>query len=71
MEIIQHLLLSQYCTIEYQGNTLDFGKEEWNKINYCEEMNKVFGFDFLNIEEPNKFQVLFVDCSPRLMHCGV
>ena len=23
-------------TIEYQGNTLDFGKEEWNKINYSE-----------------------------------
>jgi len=48
-------------TIEYQGNTLDFGKEEWNKINYCEEMNKVFGFDFLNIEEPEELKQKIVE----------
>lgn len=38
--------------IEYQGLTLDFGKEKWDKINYCEAMEKVLGFDFLSIEEP-------------------
>lgn len=38
--------------IEYQGNMIDFGKETWNRINYVEEMRSVFGFDFLEIEEP-------------------
>ena len=39
-------------TIEYQGNTIDFGKDVWNRINYVEEMRKQFGFDFLEIEDP-------------------
>lgn len=39
-------------TIEYQGNTLDFGKDKWPRINYIEEMNKILGFEFLNIEDP-------------------
>lgn len=40
-------------TIEYQDKVLDFGKEEWNKINYCEAMTDIFGFDFLSIDEPS------------------
>ena len=36
--------------IEYQGNTLDFGKE-WERINYIEKMTEILGFDFL--EENN------------------
>ena len=43
-------------TLEYQGHTLDFGKENWNRINYVEEMTKVFGFDFLSIEDPNELK---------------
>lgn len=43
-------------TIDYQGITLDFGKENWNRINYCEEMTKIFGFDFLSIEEPTELK---------------
>lgn len=42
--------------IEYQGITLDFGKENWNRINYCEEMTKIFGFDFLSITEPTELK---------------
>lgn len=51
---IKNLLLELIgtTTIEYQGNTLDFGKENWNRINYVEEMTKIFGFDFLSIEDP-------------------
>ena len=37
-------------TIEYQGQTLDFGKETWPRINYVEEMRKIMGFDFLECE---------------------
>ena len=38
--------------IEYQDNVIDFGAE-WKRINYVEEMRKVLGFDFLDIEEPS------------------
>ena len=40
-------------TIEYQDKVLDFGKEEWDKIIYCEAMTDIFGFDFLSIDEPS------------------
>ncbi len=43
-------------TITYQGNTLDFGKEEWTRINYVEEMRKVFGFDFLEVTDPRELK---------------
>ena len=55
---IKNLLLTLLgtTTIEYQGNTLDFGKENWTRINYVEEMNKVFGFEFLDIEDPKELK---------------
>lgn len=48
-------------TITYQDLTLDFGKEEWDKINYCEEMKKVLGFDFLAIEEPEELKSKIIE----------
>ncbi len=48
-------------TIEYQGHTLDFGKENWKRINYVEEMTKKFGFDFLSITEPDELKKTIVD----------
>ena len=47
--------------IEYQGNVIDFGKETWNRINYVEEMRKQFGFDFLDIEEPQELKDKIVE----------
>ena len=38
--------------IEYQGNTIDFSKDEWKRINYCEELEKVLGFNALEISDP-------------------
>ena len=54
-DFIKNLIIELKGTpvITYQGNTLDFGKEKWNRINYVDEMNKIFGFEFLNITEPN------------------
>lgn len=40
-------------TVEYQGETLDFGKENWDRINYVEKMREILGFDFLSVEEPS------------------
>jgi len=53
-EFIKGLLLELVGTteIEYQGNKIDFGKDIWNRINYVEEMRRVFGFDFLEIDDP-------------------
>ena len=36
-------------TLEYQGETLDFGVENWDRINYVERMREILGFDFLSI----------------------
>ncbi len=60
---IKELLLELVGTqvIEYQGVTLDFSKENWDRINYCEEMEKIFGFDFLSIEEPEELKQKIVE----------
>ena len=51
---IRNLLLELKGTtkIEYENNTLDFGVD-WPRIDYVAEMNKILGFDFLDIEEPS------------------
>ena len=45
----------------YQGNEIDFGKETWERINYAEEMKKVLGFDYLDIEDVNEFKQKVVE----------
>ena len=42
-------------TINYQGNTLDFGKD-FTRINYVEKLREILGFDFLEINEPNELK---------------
>lgn len=51
---IKNLLMELKGTtkIEYKEHILDFGVENWTRINYVEEMKKVFGFDFLEVEDP-------------------
>lgn len=60
---IKSLLMDLVGTtsIEYQGHTLDFGKEKWNRINYVEEMRNIFGFDFLEVEDPEELKQKIVD----------
>ena len=41
--------------LSYQGNELDFGSD-WNKINYVEEMKKILGDDFLDIDDTMKLK---------------
>lgn len=49
--------------ITYKENTLDFGKEEWDRINYCEEMEKLLGFDFLSITDPSELKEKIIEKS--------
>lgn len=60
---IRELLMELVGTtkIEYQGNTLDFSEGSWTKINYCEEMEKILGFDFLSIEDPSELKNKIVE----------
>ena len=48
-------------TVSYQGLTLDFGKENWDKIDYCESMNKILGFNFLDIDNPSELKKKIVE----------
>ena len=50
-DFIRSLLIELKGTtkISYQGEELDFGKE-WPRINYVEEMKKILGDDFLDID---------------------
>ena len=47
--------------ITYQDVVLDFGKDSWDRINYCEELEHILGFDFLSIEEPDELKKKIVD----------
>ena len=62
-KFMQNLLMDIVGTmqIEYQGNVLDFGKETWNRINYCEEMEKILGFAFLDIDDPKVLKEKIVE----------
>jgi len=55
---IKNLVLELRGTtlIEYKDNLLDFGKENWDRINYVEEMRNILGFDFLAVEDPNELK---------------
>ena len=59
---IRNLLLELKGTtvINYQGTEIDFGAE-WSRINYCEEMNKILGDDFLDFEDPIKLKERVVE----------
>ncbi len=62
-KFIKELLLelTGSTTITYQDVELDFGNDKWNQINYCEEMQKILGFDFLDIEDPNELKSKIVE----------
>lgn len=40
--------------ITVAGNEIDFGNENWERINYVEKMKEILGFDFLDITDPNE-----------------
>jgi len=61
--LVKKLLMDALGTtkINYQGHEIDFGKEKWDRINYVEEMNKILGFDFLDITDLDEFKQKVVD----------
>ena len=61
-DFMKELLLELKGTtiINYQDHELDFSKE-FAKVNYTEEMKKIFGEDLLEIEDPNTLKQRVVD----------
>ena len=59
---IRSLLLELKGTtrLTYQGNEIDFGAD-WPRINYVEEMKKILGDNFLDIDDPNELKKIVVD----------
>ena len=53
-EMLNELLQTQ--VINYQGKTVDFSKEEWTRIDYCAELEKVLGFNALEINDPEELR---------------
>ena len=49
------MFLKGTMVINYQGNELDFSKD-FPKVNYTEEMKKIFGDDLLEITDPNELK---------------
>ena len=47
--------------VEYNGVSLDFGKEKWDRINYVETMREILGVDFLDITDPNELKEIIVN----------
>ena len=47
--------------VNYQGQVLDFGKENWDRINYVEKLREILGFDFLSIEDPQELKDKIVE----------
>jgi lysyl-tRNA synthetase class 2 len=56
-EFIRNLLMELVGTtvINYQGNTLDFGKD-FTRINYVERLREILGFDFLDVNDPTELK---------------
>ena len=60
---IKNLLLelTGSTIVNYQGQELDFGKENWDRINYVERLREILGFDFLAITEPQELKDKIVE----------
>lgn len=62
-DFIRNALLELVGTtaINYRDNVLDFGKENWDRINYIEAMEELLAKNFLDIENPEELKQLVVD----------
>ena len=57
--LLDELLGTQ--VINYQGHELDFSKENWDRIDYCVELEKILGFNALEIEDPSELKQKIVE----------
>ena len=62
-DFLKNLLLelTGKTTIEKDGEVLDFGKENLDRINYTETMREIMGFDFLAETDPSVLKAKIVE----------
>ena len=48
--------LNGSMVLNYQGQEIDFGKEDWTRIDYCKELSNVLGFDALKISDAKELK---------------
>lgn len=55
-KFIKDLMMNTIGTtkISVAGNEIDFGNENWERIDYIAKMREILGFDFLAIDDPNE-----------------
>ena len=58
-ELLDELVGSRKIT--YQGNEIDFSKDEWDRIDYCNELEKVLGFNVLDVDDPIKLKDMIIE----------
>lgn len=54
--------LTGSMVVSYGDASIDFGSE-WKRINYVEEMRKLLGFDFLDVDDPNLLKDKIVETN--------
>lgn len=60
-ELLNELIGTQ--VISYQGKEIDFSKDTWDRIDYCEELKKVLGFNALDVKDPDELKKKIVDSN--------
>ena len=62
-KFIQDLLMELVgtTTITYRDTQIDFGKENWDRIDYCKKLEEVLGFDALEFDDPNLLKKKIVE----------
>ena len=58
-EAVKYLAGSTKVTFE--GHEIDFGKEEWPRIDYVKKLTEILGFDFLSITDVNELKNRIVE----------
>ena len=55
--------LNGSLVLNYQGKEIDFSKDDWARLDYCEEINKILGFDVLKETDPVELKKKIVDAG--------
>lgn len=53
--------LNGSLVLNYQGNEIDFSKDEWKRLDYCKELKKILGFDALKITDSKELKDKIVE----------
>ena len=53
--------LNGSLVLNYQGKEIDFSKKEWKRLDYCKEINRILGFDVLEVTDASELKDKIVE----------